>query len=155
MDSDTENVFTILTARELKPGIHLVARASERDTTRKLKMVGADRVVSPYVTSGRRMAAMALHPEVVDFLDYFTQPLQEFELELSTVEVAAGSELDGTSLKQADLRRRSGAMVLAVRSGGKTLFNPEAEMVLEGGMRLMVLGRQDQVRRLEEIAGQG
>jgi voltage-gated potassium channel len=152
MDSDTENVFTVLTARTLKPGLFLIARASEPGTTRKLKMVGADRVVSPYVTSGRRMAAMATHPEVVEFLEHFTSPLEGIELELGSVMVEASSELEGKSLAEADLRRRCGAMVIAVRRETGMKFNPDAGTRLERGQKLMVLGTRDQLSKLEQMA---
>jgi len=152
MDSDTENVFTVLTARTLNPQLQLIARASEPGTTRKLKMVGADRVISPYVTSGRRMAAMAMQPEVVDFLEHFNQPLDEIGLELGKVEIIEGSLLDNNTLARAEIRRRSGAMVLAVYTAAGVVFNPDAEMELKAGQRLMVLGSQQQLLRLKEMA---
>ena len=153
MDSDTENVFTILTARTLNPDLQLIARASEPGSSRKLKMVGANRVISLYVTSGRRMAAMALQPEVVDFLEHFnSQPLDDIGLELGKVEVVPGSELDNRSLAQAEIRGRSGAMVLAVYTQSGVVFNPDAQMQLEAGQRLMVLGSREQLSRLKEMA---
>ncbi len=152
MDSDTENVFTVLTARSLNPRLQLIARASEPGTSSKLKMVGADRVISPYVTSGRRMAAMAMQPEVFDFLEHFNQPLEEIGLELGKVEVESGSELDGSSLARAEIRRRSGAMILAIYTAAGVVFNPDAEMTLQAGQRLMVLGSRDQLDRLKNMA---
>lgn len=152
MDSDTENVFTVLTARTLNPDLQLIARASEPGTSRKLMMVGANRVISPYVTSGRRMAAMAIQPEVVDFLEQFNQPLDDIGLELGKVEVMPQSELDQSSLAQIDLRRRSGAMVLAVYTSAGVVFNPDAHMQLQSGQRLMVLGSRQQLIKLKEMA---
>jgi len=152
MDSDTENVFTVLTARTLNPDLQLIARASEPGTSRKLMMVGANRVISPYVTSGRRMAAMAMQPEVVDFLEQFNQPLDEIGLELGKVEVTPNCELDQHSLAEVDLRRRSGAMVLAVYTSDGVVFNPDAHMQLESGQRLMVLGSRQQLIKLKEMA---
>jgi voltage-gated potassium channel len=115
-------------------------------------MVGANRVISPYVTSGRRMAAMAIQPEVVDFLEQFNQPLDDIGLELGKVEVMPQSELDQSSLAQIDLRRRSGAMVLAVYTSAGVVFNPDAHMQLQSGQRLMVLGSRQQLIKLKEMA---
>ena len=69
MDSDSENVFTTLTARELRSDLLIVARASVEDTEKKLRRAGADRVISPYKTSGSEMARLALTPQVVDVVD--------------------------------------------------------------------------------------
>src|SRR5437763_894433 len=69
MDSDAENIFTTLTARELRPDITIVARASVEDSEKKLLRAGADRVISPYKASGAEMARLALHPQVADVVE--------------------------------------------------------------------------------------
>lgn len=114
VDSDERNVYIVLTARSLKPGLYIVARSSYPDSIAKLHRAGADRVVSPYTTSGRRMAALALQPAVVDVLDsVFTEGGAMTVEEL--VVPAGAAEHTAAELK------RSGASLLAVRTVGGTL----------------------------------
>jgi voltage-gated potassium channel len=60
VDSDAENIFVTLTARELRPDMQIVARAASEASERKLIRAGANEVVSPYKASGRTMASLAL-----------------------------------------------------------------------------------------------
>ena len=82
MDSDAENIFIALTARELRPDIAIVARASQEEAENKLRRAGADRVISPYKSSGTEMARLALHPNVTGTMDVAA----EYRLEEITVQ---------------------------------------------------------------------
>jgi voltage-gated potassium channel len=148
-DSDVDNVYVTLSARAINPGLRIVARAGMRDTEKKLTMAGADRVISPYFISGMRMAAMATRPVISDFLDLVTHGGQ-VEFNLHEISISAHSPLVGKTLEQADIRGRSGAMVLAIRSPDGTFnLQPRASSGIEPGCTLVVLGTQGQIDILE------
>jgi voltage-gated potassium channel len=135
VDSDERNVYIVLTARAIRPGLFIVARSSYPDSQPKLRRAGADRVVSPYTISGRRMAALALQPAVVDTIDIVmggeseTMAIEELVVPSGAGALAAGG------------LRRSGAILLAVRSPQGSLsvgpddahpFNPDDLIVAMG-----------------------
>lgn len=151
VDSDAENVLITLTARVLNPSIFIIARSSEIETETKLKRAGADRVVSPYVIGGRRMASMALKPATIDFLDTIVKP-GEVMLCVEELRVGDGSQVAGKSLLDSQIRQKAGAMVLAVRHGdGSFEFNPAPDYEIQVGDSLVVLGSKNQCRMLSDL----
>ncbi len=151
VDSDTENVFITLTAKQMNPRLRVIARASEEPTGRKLELVGAERVVSPYVASGRRMAHLALRPRAVDFFDRLSDPFSGLQVEVHEVEIEEGSPFAGRSLKEIDLRRTSGVVVVALRIGGQIELNPDPDRILEVGSALLAIGTPEQCSKLEQM----
>ncbi|KPJ61313.1 MAG: hypothetical protein AMJ46_02890 [Latescibacteria bacterium DG_63] len=149
VDSDAENVFITLTARVLNPSLFIVARASEPETETKLRKAGANRVVSPYVIGGRRMAAMSLKPATIEFLDTMTRP-GEMMLCIEELKVGKNSPVAGKTLMDSQIRQKAGAMVLAVRYRDGTFeFNPSADYEIQVGDWLIVLGTKGQCSLLE------
>jgi voltage-gated potassium channel len=142
VDSDERNVYIVLTARSLNPSLFIVARSSFPDSIPKLQRAGADRVVSPYTTTGRRMAALALQPAIVDVIDMVTSEggamaIEELVVPQSTPSITAGA------------LRRSGALLLAVRSvGGRLSVGPEDDAPLGPGDLLVVMGTPEQLTSL-------
>jgi voltage-gated potassium channel len=142
VDSDERNVYIVLTARSLNPGLFIVARSSFPDSISKLQRAGADRVVSPYTTTGRRMAALALQPAIVDVIDMVTS--EGGSMAIEELVVPASTE----SLTAGELRR-SGALLLAVRSaGGRLSVGPDDDAVLSAGDLLVVMGSPEQLTSL-------
>ncbi len=113
-DSDMENVFVTLSARAAKPDIYIVARASGKEAEERLKIAGANRVISPYFISGRRMATLAIRPVASDFLDTVMHG-EHLEFSLREITVSDRSSLLSKSLADAEIRQKSGATVLAIR----------------------------------------
>jgi voltage-gated potassium channel len=147
VDSDAENTYITLSARQLNPGLFIAARGSE-EAEAKLKRTGADRVVSPYSIGGRRMAMLALRPAVVDFIDTVTYGRGR-ELQLENVDIGRNSPLIGLTLKAA--HSEIGVSVLAMRKkSGKLLANPTDEEPIEDGDRLIVIGTKKLLAALEE-----
>ncbi|HEX3606898.1 MAG TPA: potassium channel family protein [Candidatus Dormibacteraeota bacterium] len=141
VDSDERNVYIVLTARSLNPTLFIVARSSYPDSIPKLERAGADRVVSPYTTTGRRMAALALQPAVVDVIDMVTREGGSMAIEELVVP-------DSVRLT-AGMLRRSGALLLAVRgAGGRLSVGLEDEAPLAPGDLLVVLGTPEQLTSL-------
>lgn len=145
VDSDATNVFITLMARAINPRIFIVARASESQSVARLKQAGADRVISPYTTSGHHMALMALRPGVVGTLDIEEEP--EGGLRLEEVKIEEGSPLVGRSVGEACGR----AVLLAVRHpDGSVTPSPRTGMRLRAGDLMLLLGEEDVLRPVEE-----
>lgn len=151
LPKDSDNLFVVLTAREICPEIQIVARGLEPSSEARLRRAGASHVVSPYVIGGRRMAAVLEHPDIVDFLDIFMKK-DEVGFSLNRLEVQAGSPLEGRTLMEAKLREKSGgAMVLGIVREGQVQPLPTAEMRFHAGDVLMILGSQEMFERLREV----
>lgn len=150
-DSDVANVYVTLSARALNPDLYIVARSSQRDTEQKLKMAGANRVISPYFIAGRRMAALATRPVSSDFLDMVMHG-EHLEFSLREVLIPQHSPLIDKSLSDAQIRQRAGATVLAIRKpdGGFNL-QPQASSKIEAGDILVAMGTQEQLDLLDKI----
>jgi voltage-gated potassium channel len=142
VDSDADNIFITLSARELRPDIAIVARAASEDSESKLLRAGATRVISPYKTSGAEMARLALNPQVSGVVDVAP------EYRMEEIEVAAGCEGEGQAI--ADVR--GGAIIVGVRSADGTFHpQPAAETVLQAGDVVMAMGTLRTVQRLEAL----
>lgn len=142
VDSDAENIFTTLTARELRPDIAIVARASEEGSLQKLRRAGADRVISPYASSGTEMARLALHPQVSGSMDV------DGEYRLEEIHVMAGAEGAGSTV--GDIR--GGAFIVAVRhADGRMVAQPAGDVTLGEGDTVMAIGTPRTLSRLEEL----
>jgi voltage-gated potassium channel len=149
LGSDTDNTYITLSARGLRPDLFIEARSSGREAEVKLKRAGADRIISPHIIGGHRMAMLALRPAVVDFIDTVTyRPGRELQLE--NVDVARGSHLVGQTMKH--VRDQEGITVLAMRKqSGKLLANPPDKEIIEDGDRLIVIGTPKRLAALESI----
>jgi voltage-gated potassium channel len=140
-DSDADNIFITLSARELRSDILIIARASAEESEKKLLRAGADRVISPYKTSGSAMARVALHPQVVGAVD-----VADFRME--EIEVSPSCEGVGKTIEQV---RGQSTIVALRRTGGRLEPQPAPATVLEAGDMLIVLGRPDSLDRLEAL----
>jgi voltage-gated potassium channel len=141
--TDAGNVYIILSARALNPKLFIVARASTSEAIQKLSMAGADRVISPYVLGGRRMANLALRPTVVDFLDTLIHS-DNMDLWIEEIGVSPDSVLVGITLADASLRDTVGLNVLAIRhNDGHMTISPAAEVAIQAHDILIVLGTQE------------
>jgi voltage-gated potassium channel len=152
MPSDADNLYTILSAKTLNPKIRAIARASTEEAITKLRRGGADAVVSPYITGGHRMAAAAIRPQVIDFLDgIITASERSFHMEELLLE-PGGCPCIGHTIAESDLRGRSGALILAIRrADGSLIAGPTADVRLEAGDLLICLGSKEQVEKLQSI----
>jgi voltage-gated potassium channel len=142
VDSDAENVFITLTARELSPDLAIVARASQEDSERKLLRAGASRVISPYKSSGAEMARIALHPQVSGVRDVAA------EYRMEEITVTAGCAGVGQTI--GDIR--GGSYIVGLRpAAGGFQPQPEAEIVLAVGDVIMAMGTPRTMDRLESL----
>lgn len=150
--TDAENVYTVLTARVMRPDLFIIGRADSEDAERKLVRAGANRVVSPYQIGARQLAQTALRPAVVDFVQLATSA-ESLELAIEQIRIDTGSSLAGQSIVEANLRQRFGVIVVGIqRSGGRMDFNPSPDAVMQAGDQLIVLGRPENFKDLETLA---
>ena len=141
-DSDADNVFITLTARELRADIPIVARAAIEDTEKKLKRAGADRVISPYKASGTEMARLALHPQLSGVVDV------DAEYRMEEIQVQEGCAAVGQTV--GDIR--GGSMIVGLRRGVDFQPQPPAETQLLSGDVIMAMGTPTALERLEDVS---
>lgn len=152
--SDATNLFITISAHTLNPDLNIVARANHPTTDAKLLRAGATNVISPYTLGGRRIATQLLYPSVADFLDVVMHS-GDLELWLEEIEVKDDSDLHGKTVAEGEVRRRTGANVLAlVRHDGtenSVVRNPPSTLRLHPGDVLIALGTKDQLQALETL----
>lgn len=150
--SDADNLYTTLSARLLNPKLFIVARAEDSRSEQKLLRAGANRVVSPYVIGGTRLAQAALRPTVVDFIELATRT-EHLELQIEEMQVAAVSPLAQATVKDSRLRQEFGVIIVAIKKpSGKMVFNPAPETKLEAGDILIAIGGREQLDLLKKTA---
>jgi voltage-gated potassium channel len=151
--TDAENVFTVLTARVMRPDLFIIARVESDDAEPKLRRAGADRVISPYQIGATHMVQTALRPAVVDFFQLATSS-ERLDLSMEQVHIKDESALANQSIVDAGIRQKFGVIVVGIkRAGGSMEFNPPPEAVMRAGDELVVLGRTDSVKALEKEKG--
>ena len=173
LPSNAANLYVVLSARGLAPRCRLIARSDSDEAARKLRQAGADQVVSPYVAGGRTMAATALRPLAVTFMELLAGTdceVEEFRLSDDPQRLGG---LNGRSLNELELRRRTGALVLAIRNPESPLSNPYnyrgssygvvadpdlianpgGEVTLAPGQLLVVMGSQQQLEAFADLLG--
>ena len=150
-DSDVANLYVTLSARVLNPNLYIVARASEIETENKLVMAGANRVIAPYYISGKRMAALATRPVTSDFLDMVMHG-ESLEFSLNEVPIPDNSPLINKTISEAEIRHKSGALVLAIRRADGTFdLQPDSSSPIAKGDTFVVIGTQDQAVELDKM----
>ena len=154
LPSDAENLYTVLSAKTLNPRIRAIARASNEEAVQKLQRAGADAVVSPYITGGKRLAAAALRPQVMDFVDgIITGSNRSYYLEEFLIDAQACPYV-GKSLREAKLRSQSGALVLAIRRfDGNLIAGPTGDTLILERDALICMGTAEQLRELNRLLG--
>jgi voltage-gated potassium channel len=154
INTDAENVYVTLSARSLRPELIIVARARTEASEAKLLRAGATRVVNPQRIGGQRIAAAALQPNMVEFLDVVMHD-GSLEFRLEEVPVRAGSRLAGHTLQEANAGQPAAALVLALRGrDGTFLANPPMHTPVGAGYILIAIGTQQQLSALHDAANQ-
>ena len=150
-DSDADNLYITLSARNRRPELTIVARASDEDAEKKLRLAGADRVVTPYSTAGRVMANLVLKPQVTAFLDVVTTAEGD-DFMLEEIEVTRTCARAGKTIRDLRVRDETGAIIVALRKGdGSFDTTPSPDALIEPGDVLIGVGTPDEIRRLEEF----
>ena len=154
LPSDAENLYTVLSAKTLNPNIRAIARASTEEALQKLQRGGADAVVSPYITGGKRMAAAALRPQVMDFVEGIVSGTdRQLYMEEFLLDPTACPFISQT-LGQARLRAQTGSLILAIRRAhGELIGGPTADTLFISGDVIIAMGTAEQLRSLNQLLG--
>ncbi len=147
VDSDADNIYVTLSARVLKPDLFIVARANRADAEPKLRLAGANRVVSPYTMGGRRLASLAMRPTAVEFVDTVLSATNG-QLMLEDFTIAAGSAWAGRPLGEL-IDSVDEAIVLAIKRDGAMIFRPPPQTVLGADDELVAAGPPAAIKALE------
>ena len=149
---DADNLFVIITAKEMNPNLKIISRASKDNSDKKLKRAGATNVIMPDKIGGQRMAKLVAQPDVVEFLEYIMlQGTDEVSLEEISCENLS-SCFSGKSIMELDIRNESGANIVGLKREDKSyIINPKPEIVLSSKDQIFVLGTQEQIRKLIHV----
>ena len=149
--TDADNLFVLLSAKGLNPGIYVAARAAEEGAEEKMRRAGANSVFAPYALTGHRLAQALLRPHVVQFLDFTTNDFGA-DIAIEQVTVTGGTRFASKTIRELQIGRTLGVIVMAIRtSDGSMSFNPPADTAIRAGDCLIVMGRQESLRTLEEM----
>lgn len=128
LQSDADNLFVILSAKALKPGLQVSARVASEQSEKKMRLAGADHVFAPYDMTGNRMAQVMLKPHVFQFIDFTTKSMG-LDVGIEQFSVSASCAFASKSLAESKIRSDLGVIVLAIRkSNGQMLFNPPPKL---------------------------
>jgi voltage-gated potassium channel len=155
VSSDVDNLFITLSAREMtrqtNPSLYILARATDQHAMKKLKRVGADRVISPYQIGGMRLVQALLRPAAYDFVEVVTQS-SGLNLMIEEIEVGEASRLLGCALKDSGIRQQYDVIIIGIKKRTQQMvFNPGPEYMIEAGDVLIVLGDRSQVAQLRPV----
>ncbi|MHB9129703.1 MAG: cation:proton antiporter domain-containing protein [Armatimonadota bacterium] len=147
--SDEVNVFIVLTARVLNPNLYIVARSIREENEDKLRRAGADKVMSPYILGGHRMATAVTRPGILEFLDLLVHS-DKLPIEIGIITVEEGSAFDQRTVEAIGLGQTYGITLLAVRRLGEELqANPRADYRIRAGDELIIIGTLEQLEAIE------
>lgn len=151
LGTDTDNVFLVLTARQLNPHILIMARASNKGAKTKLLAAGANRVESPYDIGAVSMAQRLLRPSVSSFLD-LVFAYNRKDIQMDEIPVDTTSRLANVMLKDSGIRQKYNLIIIAIKKpNGDMLFNPSYETLIQGGDTVIAMGKSENLKELEAI----
>jgi voltage-gated potassium channel len=151
LPDDADNVYVVLTARDLNHDLYIVARAVEEQAEAKLIRAGANRVVAPTIIGSHRMAQALMTPAVADFMDSLTA--DNLDLRFEELEVAAGSPYAGQPIGATNIRSELNVVIVAIRHRHKEMdINPSGDAIIEAGDILVAIGRSESLAKFNELA---
>jgi voltage-gated potassium channel len=150
-DDDADNLYITLSAKARRPDVTVIARASSDDAERKLRLAGADRVVTPYTTAGRVMANLMIKPQVTAFVNVLTSA-REPNLSFEEIEVRSNCGAVGRTIGELNVAKATGAYIVAIRKlEGELEMRPSKDTRLETGDVLVGIGSPEEIRKLERL----
>jgi len=151
LGTDAENVFLVLTARQLNPDIFIIARSCESRSKSKLLAAGADAVESPYDMGAMSMAQRIIRPTVTSFLNWALAS-QRKEIQMEEIPITSESPLVNIMLKDSGVRSKYNLIIIAIKKAdGKMLFNPSFDTLIEANDTVIAVGEAINLQRLEKV----
>lgn len=152
LPSDADNLFIVLTARQMNSKMKIISRASNGTSMRKLKIAGADNVIMPDKIGGEHMASLIVTPDLLEFIDKISI---DSSIHVNMIEVAVEdfpNEYLGKNIRELEMRSKTGCTIIGLKTiMGEYQINPEYDTILEEGMHFIILGRPEQIKKLNEI----
>lgn len=153
--SDADNLFVVLSARQMNKNLKIISRASEETSYKKMKLAGADNVIMPDKIGGDHMASLVVVPDLVEFLDNLTVSGQEDSINVEQIPFEKmcpnGKE---QAIQDLDVRKKTGCSIIGYRSpNGEYIVNPEPSLVLQKKSKLILIGRPNQIEMLKKEYG--
>ncbi len=153
LPDDADNLFVVLSARQLNKELQIISRAEFETSQSKLKLAGANNVIMPNRIGGDHMASLVVHPDLIEFLDNLSVVGEEDSINVEEIAFDIvcpdGKEV---TVKEIDLRNKTGCTIIGYKTAtDKYIVNPSAELLLEKGSKLILIGRPEQIRTLHEV----
>lgn len=152
LPSDADNLFVVLSARQYNNNATLISRASNDTSERKLRIAGADNVIMPDKLGGDHMASLVVSPDIIEFVDKLSI---NGDCATNLEEILVNNlpnEFINKTLRDLDLRRKTGCSVIGVKtSDNNYIINPESDLKLVPDSKLIILGREDQITKLQKL----
>lgn len=152
LPNDADNVYVVLTARELNQTFTIISRASTDASVKKLKFAGANNVIMPDKMGGAHMASLIIHPDVKEFIDLISEQTDlEVRLEEMTLK-KINLKIDGNTIDELGIREKTGVNVIGLKNeDGTFTVNPSVDQYLKGDVKLILLGTREQMDKLKEL----
>ncbi len=152
LPDDAANLFVVLSARQLNKKLFIISRASQVTSQKKLELAGANKVIMPDKIGGDHMASLVVMPDLITFMDKLSvEGEHTTNLEEVAIEDFDG-HVEGNSLRDLDLRRKTGCTIIGyIAPDGEYIINPEADLQMQPKSKVIVLGRPEQIRKLNEM----
>ncbi len=154
LNTDADNLFVVLSARDMNPGLKIITRADEEGSEKKLKRAGADLVVSPYTISAMKIVNTIFRPHISSFLESAVRRDGDIDFRLESIRIAPGSPYDQVPIGQSRVREDLGILILAIqKAAGQVTTRVTPKTVLEGGDLMICVGNPTQLEALKQLAG--
>lgn len=153
LPDDADNLFIVLSARQINPKLNIISRASQESSYKKLKLAGADNVISPDRIGGDHMASLVVVPDLVEFIDNLNiVGKNNTNIKEVDVDELYNPTSKLKSIKDLDLRRKTGCTIIGFKNDkGGYIVNPDPELQLEANSKIIVLGKPEQIQKLESV----
>jgi voltage-gated potassium channel len=156
LPNDADNIFVVLTAREMNPGLKIISRASNFGSDAKLRRAGATNVIMPDRIGGQRMAKLVAQPDVVEFVEYI---LLQKSNDVQLLEISCNNMLECNlkkTVRELKLRELSGANLIGIKTeDGSYIFNPSPDIEITRKDKLFVIGTPGQLNKFEKVLNEG
>ncbi|KAA3623792.1 MAG: potassium channel protein [Flavobacterium sp.] len=153
LPSDADNLFIVLSARQINPDLKIISRATEETSFQKLKLAGADNVILPDKIGGDHMANLVVTPDLVEFLDNLSVSGENDSINVEQIgfdNICPGGE--EKSIRELDIRKKTGCSIIGYKGAdGAYIVNPEPSLMLQKNSKLILIGRPDQIKNLKEL----
>ena len=155
MHTDADNLFVVLSARQMNKNLKIVSRSTNKKTAHKMKLAGANRTIMPEVIGGDYMASLVVTPDLVEFINALSMEEVSHKTNLEEIHFNdLPNQYQGKSIANLDLRRQTGCSIIGYKTGdNKYIINPSAETILEKDSAIIVLGQPEQIEKLNRLFG--